>query len=227
MFAEVNLNLNITNNVNYPVQINVLGNPYNLLDTSNAKTEYQWDVTAFVFTSENELTIEYKINGAASYSTYSGTFNPQTLQAVVDVLNGLGIGFFSLYTAGANTYIGTYNDQYTFGNLTIYDSATTEVYYEVNQPNIGGSGLINGLFFTLPYTTPVIIPVTLIGNFVGQNIFVSGTTNSITNTDVKITETSLQTFQSTIIYNVNYAPLSPFSTSFIAQQGYSYLIQII
>jgi len=124
MFAEVNLNLTITNNVNYPVQINVLGNPYNLLDTSNAKTEYQWDVTAFTFGLENEVTIEYKINGAPAYATYSGQFNPQTLQAVVDVLNGLGIGFFSLYTVGANTYIGTYNDQYTFGNLNIFSSTT-------------------------------------------------------------------------------------------------------
>jgi uncharacterized delta-60 repeat protein len=122
MFAEVDLNLTVTNNVNYPVQINILGNPSNLLDTSNAKTEYQWDVTAFTFGSENDVTIEYKINGAAAYSTYSGQFAPQTLQAVVDVLNGLGIGFFSLYTVGANTYIGTYNDQYTFGNLNIFST---------------------------------------------------------------------------------------------------------
>lgn len=120
MFAEVDLSLTITNNVNYPVQINILGNPYNLLDTANATTEYQWDVTGFTFGLENEVTIEYKLNGAPVFSTYSGQFAPQTLQAVVDVLNGLGIGFFSLYTIGANTYIGTYNDQYTFGNLNIF-----------------------------------------------------------------------------------------------------------
>ena len=122
MFSEVDLNLTITSNVNYPVQINILGNPYNQLDTSNAKTEYQWNVTAFTFGLENEVTIEYKINGASAYSTYSGQFTPQTLQAVVNVLNGLGIGFFSLYTSGGNTYIGTYNDNYTFGNLNIFSS---------------------------------------------------------------------------------------------------------
>ena len=127
MFSEVDLNLTITNNVDYPVQINILGNPYNLLDTSNAKTEYQWDLTAFTFGTENQVTIEYKPNGAAAYSTYSGIFNPQSLQAVVDVLNGLGIGFFSLYTSGGNTYIGTYNANYTFGNLTIFSPASASI----------------------------------------------------------------------------------------------------
>jgi hypothetical protein len=227
MFSEVGLNLNITSNVDYPVQVNILGNPYNLLDTSNAKTEYQYDLTSFSFGTENQVTIEYKLNSAASFSTYSGQFTPNTLQAVVDVLNGLGIGFFSLYTSGGNTYIGTYNDNYTFGQLTIYDSATAQVSYQITQPNAGGSGLINGIYFTQPYTTPTTVPVTIIGNFPGQTIFVSGTTQSVATTNVVITETSLQTFQSTIIYNVNYAALSPFSTSFVAQQGYSYLIQII
>jgi hypothetical protein len=229
MFSEVNLNLNITNNVDYPVQINILGNPYNLLDTSNATTEYQYDLTSFVFTSENEVTIQYKLNSAASFSTYSGSFSNPTLQSVVDVLNNLGIGFFSVYSSGGNTYIGTYNDDYTFGQLSLYNSATAQVSYQITQPNAGGSGLINGVSFTLPYTTPITVPVTPVfgGSFPGQTIFVSGTTQSVANTDVIITETSLQTFQSTIIYNVNYAPLSVFSTSFVAQLSYSYLIQII
>ena len=227
MFSEVGLNLNITNNVDYPVQVNILGNPYNLLDTSNATTEYQYDLTSFVFTTENEVTIQYKLNSAASFSTYSGSFSNPTLQSVVDVLNNLGIGFFSVYSSGGNTYIGTYNDNYTFGQLTIYNSATAQVSYQITQTNAGGSGLINGIYFTQTYTTPTTVPVTVIGSFPGQTINVSGTTQSVANTDVIITETSLQTFQSTIIYNLNYAPLSLFSTSFVAQQGYSYLIQII
>ena len=35
------------------------------------------------------------------------------------VLNNLGIGTFQLYTQGGNTYIGTYNDNYVFGDLEI------------------------------------------------------------------------------------------------------------
>jgi uncharacterized delta-60 repeat protein len=134
MFSEVDLNLVITSNVDYPVQVNLLSNPYNLLDTSNSKTEYRWDLTAFTFGTENQVTIEYKPNGAATYATYSGQFTPQSLQAVVTVLNGLGIGFFSLYTSGGNTYIGTYNDNYTFGNLNIFSSGVINFGTGFNAP---------------------------------------------------------------------------------------------
>jgi len=127
MFAEVDLNLMITSNVDYPVQINILGNPYNLLDTSNAKTEYRYDLTAFTFGTENQVSIEYKANGAATYNTFYGQFNPQSLQAVVDVLNILGIGFFTLYTSGGNTYIGTYNQNFTFGNLNIFSPTSSTI----------------------------------------------------------------------------------------------------
>ena len=131
MFSSVDLNLTVQNNVNYPVQINVLGNPYNLLDTSNATTEYRWDFTSFTFTGENEIVIQYKLNSEASFTTYSGQLGSQTLQAIVDVLNNLGIGNFNLYTETGSTYIGTYNDNYTFGQLVVYNSL----------------GIINPLFF--------------------------------------------------------------------------------
>jgi len=228
MFSEVDLNLKIISNVSYPVQINVLSNPYNLLDTSNSNTEYQYDLTSFIFSSETQVSIEYKPNGAASYATYSGQFTPQTLQAVVDVLNGLGIGFFSLYTSGGNTYIGTYNNDYTFGQLSIYDSASSQVSYQITQPNAGGSGLISSIFFSIIYTSPTTIPVTNIALITaGQTINISGTTDSIANTDVIITETNMQTFASNIISNNNYAPLTPFTDSLTTQAGYSYLIQIL
>ena len=122
MFSSVDLSLNIQNNVNYPVQINVLGNPYNLLDTSNATTEYRWDFTSFTFTNQNQIIIQYKLNSETSFTTYSGQLGNQTLQAIVDVLNNLNIGYFNLYTQGLNTYIGTYNDNYTFGQMNVFSS---------------------------------------------------------------------------------------------------------
>jgi hypothetical protein len=227
MFSEVDLNLTITNNVDYPVQINILGNPYNLLDTSNAKTEYQWDLTAFTFGTENSFTLQYKLNGAASFSIYTGTFTPQTLQAVVDVLNGLAIGFFSLYTIGANTYIGTYNDNYTFGDLNIYDSLGTAVNYNISQPNAGGNGLINSISGFISYTSPFTTGGILGFNAsAGATVTVSGITDGITNTTITITQTDNSNLASTVIFNQLYTPLSAFNTNFVSQAGFNYLIEI-
>lgn len=133
-FSEVDISLNIQSYVDYPVQISILGNPYNLRDTSNMSREFRWDVTSFVFTGENQLLLQYKLNNAPNYLLYSGEFSPQNLQAVVDLLNNLGIGFFNLYTELGNTYIGTYNDNYVFGFLNIFS-------------NTGSSSIINPAFF--------------------------------------------------------------------------------
>jgi uncharacterized delta-60 repeat protein len=145
MFSSVDLSLNIQNNVNYPVQINVLGNPYNLLDTSNAKTEYRWDFTSFTFTNQNQIIIQYKQNSETSFTTYSGQLGSQTLQAIVDILNNLGIGFFNLYTELGNTYIGTYNDNYTFGQMNVFSSLGI-----VNPNFFVGNGFDIGTFQAPP-----------------------------------------------------------------------------
>jgi len=227
MFAQADLNLNITNNVNYPVQINILGNPYNLLDTSNAKTEYRWDLTGFTFAGESQLSIQYKINGGSSFNIFSGNFTPQTLQSVVNVLNNLGIGFFSLYNVGANTYIGTYNDNFTFGDLNIYDDTISELFYTINQANAGGSGTITTIFSTTLYTTPASIPITQIpGNISGTIVSFFGTTEAGPVTNVIVTETNFQTLVTTTIFSTTYPALTPFISSFTAQAGYKYLITI-
>ena len=120
VFSEVDISLDIQSNVNYPVQISVLGNPYNLLDTSNATIEYRWNVTGFVFTTESFVIVQYRNNASPSFSTFTQQLQVQNLQGVVDALNLLGIGFFSLYTELGQDYIGTYNQNYTFGQLNIY-----------------------------------------------------------------------------------------------------------
>lgn len=227
MFSEVDLNLTITNNVDYPVQVNILGNPFNLLDTANQKTEYRWDLTGFTFGQEQSLSIQYKPNGAADFSTFSGTFTPQTLEQVVNVLNGIGIGFFSLYTSGANTYIGTYNDNYTFGQLNIYNSLGTAVTYSISQPFAGGSGLINTVSAFASYTSPFTSGgIVGFGALPGETVNVSGTTDGSTNTEIQITQTDNSNFATTIIFFNTYTPLSVFSTSFVAQPGFNYLIEI-
>ena len=122
-FSEVDVSLDIQSNVNYPVTINILGNPYNLLDTSNAKREYRWDFTTFSFNGETYVSIQYKINGASSFSTFTQQLPTQNLQGIVAALNLLNIGFFSTYTETGSTYVGTYNDNYTFGQLNVFPTS--------------------------------------------------------------------------------------------------------
>jgi uncharacterized delta-60 repeat protein len=119
MFSEVDITLNIKNNRSYTQTINVMGNPYNLLDTSNAKTEYRWNVTTFVFTTETSISLEYKKNSEPTFTTYTSDLDGQNFQAVVTALNNLGIGYFNTYTELGQTYISTNNDNYQFGILDI------------------------------------------------------------------------------------------------------------
>jgi hypothetical protein len=121
--AELTITLDIQNNTNYPQTINVLGNPYNLLDTVNSKTEYRWNVTGVSLTTENYLSLQYRGINQSVFTVYISGFGTNTLQSVVNSLNDLQIGYFNLYTELGQTYIGTYNDNYVFGQLDIYDAS--------------------------------------------------------------------------------------------------------
>jgi hypothetical protein len=119
----LDITINIKNNTNYIQEANVLGSSINLLDTANATTEYRWDFSSFSFSGQSVIYLEYKKNTAIQYTIYTAQLTSQTLQAIVDALNLLGIGYFSLYTELGVTYIGTYNANYTFGDFTLGDTA--------------------------------------------------------------------------------------------------------
>lgn len=118
-FAEVDITLSIKSNRNYAQTANLMGNPYNPLDTANAQTEYRWNITGFVFTTEDTTTLEWKAVGGASFTLYVSNLYAQTIQAVLDSLNGLGLGYFYTYVDAGQTYISTNNDNYVFGDLSI------------------------------------------------------------------------------------------------------------
>ena len=124
-FSIVSITLNIRNNRDYPQRINVLGSPVNPLDTANAVTEYRWDITSFVPTASDTLTLQYKPVGAASYSIYTVTLSNPNSDALVAALNGLGIGYFNYYTELGQNYLSTNNDDYEFGDLTITSNIIT------------------------------------------------------------------------------------------------------
>ena len=117
----LDIGLQIRNNTNYPQQINVMGNPANLLDTANATTEYRWDLTGFVITFENTISVQYKRNIDPTFDTFTWDLDGTSLQGVVIALNNLGIGYFNLYDELGSTYIGTYNQNYAFGDLNIFN----------------------------------------------------------------------------------------------------------
>jgi hypothetical protein len=117
----LDIGLQIRNNTNYPQQINVMGNPTNLLDTANATTEYRYDLTGFTITNENFVSIQYKIVTDPTFQLFTFGINGTSLQGVVIALNNLGIGYFNLYVELGSTYIGTYNQNYAFGDLNIFN----------------------------------------------------------------------------------------------------------
>ena len=141
----VDITLNIQNNRDYAQQINVMGNPSNLLDTANATREFRWDVSAFSFTNENSVTVQYKQNNSASFSTYTALLPSKNLNGVVSALNGLGIGYFNTYTELGSTYIGTYNQNYVFGDLNIF-STTAAPTQGINTSFVIGTGFVGSLY---------------------------------------------------------------------------------
>lgn len=117
--SVVSITLNIRNNRTYSQRINVLGSPVNPLDTANALTEYRWDITAYVATSSDTLTLQYKPVGASVFSTFTYLLSNANSEAIISALNTLGIGYFNYYTELGQNYISTNNDNYVFGDLTI------------------------------------------------------------------------------------------------------------
>ena len=99
--------------------MNIMGSPINPLDTSNATTEYRWDISSFTPTSSDTISIQYKYITDLNYTTFSYIVPNPSPQSLIDALNTLGIGYFSTYTQLGQTYISTNNDNYDFGNLSI------------------------------------------------------------------------------------------------------------
>jgi len=219
--------LNIQNNLSYPTTINILGNPYNLRDTSNATTEYRWNITALIFTNEDSLILQYKLKSATSFSNYSSNLNSANIQAVIDALNNLGIGYFNTYVSGGQTFISTYNDQYAYGQLNIYSASGTSLGYQFTQTGVGGSAVVkvNGVT-KYTYTSGTSQVAKISGVNVGDTISYSGVATSLGINVASIEQVNNQTQASNNLYTNNVPASNPFSTSFVAQAGISYTLKL-
>jgi hypothetical protein len=120
--------IKVQNNTTAEQKINLLSNPFDLQDNLNAKTQYRWNITSFSFASLTSLELEYKPVGASIYTIYYSMIQPN-LSSVLSVLNNLGIGYFYSYSEGGQDYISTYNDQYVFNSLNIYNPTSVSTNY--------------------------------------------------------------------------------------------------
>jgi hypothetical protein len=118
--SSYDIAIKVQNNTTALQKINLLSNPYDLQANVNNKTQYRWNITSFSFGSETSVTLEYKPVGASIYSIYSATIQPN-ITSLLSALNGLGIGYFYSYSELGQDYISTYNDQYVFNDLNIFN----------------------------------------------------------------------------------------------------------
>ena len=216
------ISLAIQNNTNATIPISILGNPSNLADISNQTREFQWNVTSFTFTTENQVSIDYRPNALVDFTTYNAPLLAPNIQGVLSALNGLGIGSFFTYISGGNTYISNYDNDYVFGDLNIWDSNGTEVTWNVDCIGTTGYNQVQAGFFSdneaNPFTGIVSVPISVDG----QSVFLDGTTSNQPSTKIKVYNQTTNTF----ILNVGLGSGVPYSYSFPANYGNTYLITI-
>ena len=124
--SDIDISIQVRNNKNYSQQANLMGSPVNLLDTANSKREFRWNISGSVIIDENTTTVFYKKNQEQFFSSFTMGFTGTDFKAVVDALNQLQIGTFNLYQESGNTYIGTFNSDYVFGDLKIYKTSSLD-----------------------------------------------------------------------------------------------------
>ena len=147
------------------------------------------------------------------------------IQAVVNALNNLGIGYFNSYIELGQTFIGTYNDNYTFGQLNIY-STLPSLNYNVNLTTAGtllvirdyANVLLNPLILNSPVTQIGAYPV-----YVGETIEYRIFTGSVPVTSL-VTQTNNITGAVTTLSSSITPPSSPFAYLISIANGFSYNI---
>jgi len=188
------ISFNITNNTNGTVPISILGNNADTMDTSNATTKYQWNLTGFTITNEKTILIQYGTNGITNKIAQL-SFNGTTIQSICDTLNTLNLGYFFITTSGGSTFINNYNNNVAFGTLQILNTlqtASLSYSMNLNLPQDQFDVYKNSILvqsFTDPNTSSgtisvvagdvIIIDVLTSNNPNGTNVFVYNITTGV------------------------------------------------
>jgi len=157
--APAEITILIKSNRSYVQGFNAMGSPYNGNDNANANQEYRYNFTGYVFnTSNSTLTIQVKGIGASQFTTFSTSFNGNTVQSVAQTLNTLSIGIFNTYTDLGQTYVSTHNDENVYANLTI-SSTIVSVQQILETENGDPLTTENNDFITTEVSNTTIFPV--------------------------------------------------------------------
>ena len=166
--VKSDISLQIKNNLNRTATFSILGgtqDPSN--GQANAKTIYEWDLTAETFANTNVLTIEASTITNPTVITYEVANQDGAvtdLQTVVRLLNTLNLGVFNL---DGNT-IWIIDDINIFGNLEVLVSLSFDINVFVQEAynyfdTLGKTPLVD---FQAQYTSVIQQAVNTIPNFV-------------------------------------------------------------
>jgi hypothetical protein len=215
------ISLNLVNTTNGTVPISILGNNSDAMDTANATTRYQWNLTGFTITNENTILLQYKTSGIV-YTFAQLSFSGTTIQSICDALNTLNLGYFFITTSGGSTFINNYNNNVAFATLQIFNPAsTTALNYQFNYSGVSSQVKIyvnavvqyaNGT----PNTDSGNIPVVA-----GDTILLQGDTTAIpTGTNIYIYNITTSSY----IYNNTTTSAITFNQTFNISANNSYLV---
>jgi hypothetical protein len=166
--VKSDISLQIKNNLNRTATFSILGgtqDPSN--GQANAKTIYDWDLTAETFANTNVLTIEASTITNPTVITYEVANQDGAitdLKTVVRLLNTLNLGVFNL---DGNT-IWIIDDINIFGNISILVSLSFDINAFIQQAynyfdSLGKTTLVD---FQTRYTSVIEQAVNTIPNFV-------------------------------------------------------------
>ena len=215
------ISFNITNTTNGIVPISILGNNSDAMDTCNASTQYQWNLTSFTITNENTILIQYKTSGSSLYTIYQIGFSGTTIQSVCDSLNTLNLGYFFITTSGGSTFINNYNNNIAFGTLQIYNPNTTSLNYQFNYSGVSSQLKI--------YVNAIVQYANGTPNTDSGSISVVGGDTILFQGDTSATPSGTNIFiynltTSTYIYNNTTTSAITFNQTFTISTNNSYLI---
>ena len=215
------ISLNLINNTNGTVPISILGNNGDAMDTANATTRYQWNLTGFTITNENTILLQYKTSGII-YTIAQLSFSGTTIQSICDTLNTLNLGYFFITTSGGSTFINNYNNNVSFATLQIFNPAsTTALNYQFNYGGVASQTKIY-IVVTVVYSNGT--PNTDSGNIpvvAGDVINFQGDTTAIpTGTNIYIYNLTTSTY----IYNNTTTSSITFNETFTISANNSYLV---
>ena len=215
------ISLNLINSTNGTVPISILGNNGDAMDTANATTRYQWNLTGFTITNENTILLQYKTSGII-YTIAQLSFSGTTIQSICDTLNTLNLGYFFIITSGGSTFINNYNNNVAFATLQIFNPAsTTALNYQFNYGGVASQtkiyiGVVVVYSNGTPNTDSGNIPV-VAGNVIN---FQGDTTAIPTGTNIYIYNLTTSTY----IYNNTTTSSITFNETFTISANNSYLI---